>query len=60
MKKYFWKSVASFDSAQARLASHKGMISLREIQSATGEELRPFFGRTLLPSVLDRAFKGEL
>ena len=24
------------------------------------EELRPFFGRTLLPSVLDRAFKGEL
>jgi hypothetical protein len=34
--------------------------SLRELQSATGEELRPFFGWTLLPSVLDRAFKGEL
>ena len=34
--------------------------SLRELQSATGEELRPLFGRTLLPSVLDRAFKGEL
>jgi len=34
--------------------------ALRELQSATGEELRPFFGRTLLPSVLDRAFKGEL
>jgi len=33
---------------------------LRELQSATGEELRPFIGRTLLPSVLDRAFKGEL
>jgi hypothetical protein len=33
---------------------------LRELQSAAGEELRPFFGRTLLPSVLDRAFKGEL
>jgi len=33
---------------------------LRESQSATGEELRPFFGRTLLPSVLERAFKGEL
>ena len=54
------------DLRQARLASHKGMISLREphkgviLQSATGEELRPFFGRTLLPSVLDRAFKGEL
>jgi hypothetical protein len=34
--------------------------ALRELQSATGEELRPFFGRTLLPSMLDRAFKGEL
>ena len=33
---------------------------LRQLQSAMGEELRPFFGRTLLPSVLDRAFKGEL
>ena len=29
--------------------------SLRELQSATGEELD-----ALLPSVLDRAFKGEL
>jgi hypothetical protein len=46
--------VAYLDSVQARLAS------LRELQSATGEELRPFFGRSLLPSVLDRAFKGEL
>ena len=45
---------ACLDSVQARL------VSLRELQSATGEELRPFFGRTLLPSVLDRAFKGEL
>jgi type I restriction enzyme S subunit len=41
--------VAYLDSVQARLAS------LRELQSATGEELS-----TLLPSVLDRAFKGEL
>jgi len=40
---------------QARLASPTGMISLRELQSATGEELS-----ALLPSVLDRAFKGEL
>jgi hypothetical protein len=43
---------------QARLASlrepHKGVI----LQSATGEELR--HRRTLLPFVLDRAFKGEL
>ena len=43
------------DSAQARLASHKGMISLRELQSATGEELS-----ALLLSLLDKAFKGEL
>jgi len=31
------------------------LMSLRELQSATGEELS-----ALLPSVLDRAFKGEL
>jgi hypothetical protein len=33
---------------------------LWELQSAGGEELRPFFGRTLMPSVPDRAFKEEL
>lgn len=31
---------------------------LRELQSQTGEELRR--SRALLPSVLDKAFKGEL
>jgi hypothetical protein len=31
------------------------LASLRELQSAAGEELS-----ALLPSVLDRAFKGEL
>ena len=41
--------VAYLDSVQARLAS------LRELQSATGEDLS-----ALLPSVLDRACKGEL
>ena len=41
--------VAYLDSVQARLAS------LRELQSATGEELD-----ALLPSVLDGSFKGEL
>ena len=41
--------VAYLDSVQARLAS------LRELQSETQEELD-----ALLPSVLDRAFKGEL
>jgi hypothetical protein len=39
----------SRDLRQVRLAP------LRELQSATGEELD-----ALLPSVLDRAFKGEL
>ena len=34
---------------------HEWMTSLRELQSAAGEELD-----ALLPSVLDRAFKGEL
>ena len=47
--------VAYLDSVQARLASlrepHKGVI----LQSQTGEELD-----ALLPSVLDKAFKGEL
>ena len=33
---------------------------VRELQVKGGEELRPFFGRTLMASVLDRAFKGEL
>jgi len=44
-----WCIVAFLDSFQAQLAL------LRELQSATGEELS-----ALLPSVLDRAFKGEL
>jgi len=58
---YEWKTQDScirekfVDGLLARLASHKGMISLRELQSQTGEELD-----ALLPSVLDRAFKGEL
>ena len=43
---------AHLDSVQSWL------VSLRELQSATGEELRR--RRTLLPSVLDKAFKGEL
>lgn len=40
--------VTYFDSVQARL------MSLQELQSAMGEELD-----ALLPSVLDRAFKGD-
>jgi len=34
------------------------LASLRELQSAAREELRR--RRTLLPSILDKAFKGEL
>ena len=33
---------------QARLASHKGMISLRELQSATGEELDTYEWKSAL------------
>jgi hypothetical protein len=38
------------------------LAAVRAIQSTAGEELRPFreAGRTLLPSVLDKAFKGDL
>jgi len=31
------------------------LVAVREVQSATGEELS-----ALLPSLLDKAFKGEL
>jgi Cdc6-like AAA superfamily ATPase len=41
-------------NALRALQSHKGIIS------ASWEELRPFFGRALMPSILDKAFKGEL
>jgi hypothetical protein len=34
--------------------------ALQELQPAGGEELRPLFGRMLMPSILDKAFKGEL
>ena len=38
----------------------KPLGSRMMVVNALREELRPYFGRTLLPSVLDRAFKGEL
>ncbi len=41
--------------SQCRLTSITWLASLRELQFATVEELS-----ALLPSVLDRAFKGEL
>jgi len=45
-----WQCIVAYlDSVQARLAS------LRGLQSQSQEELD-----ALLPSVLDRAFKGEL
>jgi len=46
--------VAYLDGLQAKVNA------LRELQVKGGEELRPFVGRMLMPSVLDRAFKGEL
>ena len=39
----------------SRMMMSTRLASLRELQSATGEELD-----ALLPSVLDKAFKGEL
>ena len=39
----------------SRMMMSAWLVALREVQSATGEELD-----ALLPSVLDRAFKGEL
>jgi hypothetical protein len=39
----------------SRMMVYARLASLRRFQSATGEELS-----ALLPSVLDRAFKGEL
>jgi len=39
----------------SRMMMYARLALLRELQSATGEELD-----ALLPSVLDRAFKGEL
>jgi hypothetical protein len=62
--------LAYLDSVQAWLASHKGMISLRELQSQTQEELDALSSSPSaasgIPSVLrpqatgGRAFKGEL
>jgi hypothetical protein len=46
------KVVAFLDGSQAKVNS------LGELQSASGEELRR--RRMLMPSTLDRAFKGEL
>jgi hypothetical protein len=44
--------VAYLDGLQAKVNA------LRELQSASGEELRR--GRTLMLSILDKAFKSEL
>jgi len=46
--------VAYLDGLQAKVNV------LKELQIKSGEELRPLFGQTLLPSVLDKAFTGEL
>ena len=39
----------------SRMMMYARLVAVRELQSATGEELS-----ALLPSVLDKAFKGEL
>ena len=40
-------------NALRELQSHRGMISVG------GEELRPLFGRTLMPKILDKAFREK-
>ena len=57
--------VAYLDGLQGKVNALRGLQSPPfhygdATQSASGEELRPFFGRTLMPSVLARAFKGGL
>jgi hypothetical protein len=34
--------------------------ALREVEAASGKELRALFGRAMMPSILDKAFKGDL
>ena len=54
----FWKHLGIKCIFQIQMSTQKSsgfLASLRELQSATGEELS-----ALLPSVLDKAFKGEL
>ncbi len=55
----------NYDLTPVPFPSGKGYLlakvnALRELQSTSGGELRPLFGRTLVPSVLDEAFEGEL
>ena len=45
------KTSSHLDGLQAKVNA------LREVQVKGGEELRPFVGRMLMASVLDRAFK---
>ena len=47
--------VHAFPLAAKRLGD-----DVRESQVKGGEELRSFFGRTLMASILDKAFKDEL
>jgi len=52
--------VAYLDGLQAKVNALPALRFSGRLQFASGEELRPLFGRTLMPSILDEAFKGEL
>jgi hypothetical protein len=52
--------VAYLDGLQAKVNALRALQSHKGIISASWEELRPFFERALMPSILDKAFKGEL
>ncbi len=66
--KYCWNSMTKMMNELRLIVAYldglQGKVNaLRELQSASGEELRPLFGRTLMPSVLrpqGGAFRGEL
>jgi type I restriction enzyme S subunit len=50
-----WSSKGQFYLLAYQTGLQTKVNALREVQSATGEELS-----ALLPSILDKAFKGEL
>jgi hypothetical protein len=52
--------VVYLDDLQAKVNALPAPCTSGQAQSAGAEELRPLFGQPLMPSILDRAFKGEL
>ena len=51
----YQKSLVNLNWSKVNMGLNARLASLRRLQSATGEELSAW-----LPSILDKAFKGEL